>query len=88
MSPSSANWLVFVGGIALILVGWVNSTGLARIGWMLGGLALALGAVVRLLDGPIALYEAITWLIWLGGALVVGALIKRVWFTETETGPN
>lgn len=72
MSPSSANWLVLLGGI-LMLIPALLQTGLVRAGIFIGALGIALGAAVRLAGGSLPTY----WLVYLAAVIVVVGIVRQ-----------
>ena len=72
MSPSSANWLVLLGGMLMLIPAWLQ-TGLVRVGIILGALGMAIGAAVRLAGGSLPTY----WLVYLAAVLVVVGIVRQ-----------
>ena len=84
MSPTAAaNWQVLVGGVLFLLTSAYWLRGLVRVGTVLGALALITGAVVRLANGPLALYEGMTWVLYASAVLTLVSAVRR-WLGGTD----
>ena len=89
MSPFLSNGLVAVGALVFTVGAWLYFVGLVRLGAVIGGIAMVLGALVRMRGGSLAAYEATTWLTWLGVVVLVVGLCRQ-WVLRqrpTENAP-
>jgi hypothetical protein len=77
MSPFLSNALVAVAALVFTVGAWMYFTGLVRIGAVVSGLAMFLGALVRMRGGSPTVYEATTWVMWLGVVVVVVGLGRQ-----------
>ena len=77
MSPFLSNALVAAAALVFTVGAWMYFEGLVRIGAVIGGLATIFGALVRMRGGALAIYEATTWVMWLGAVVVVVGLCRQ-----------
>jgi len=76
MSPSSANWLLLLAGILMLIPAW-HQTGLVRVGIIFLALGFASSAAVRQAGASPAVYAATTWLYYLSLALIVVGIVRQ-----------
>lgn len=77
MSPSTANFMLLLGGILWLLFARFH-TGLVRWGIMLLALGFASSAAVRQAGASPAVYAATVWLYYISLVIIVVGIVRQI----------